>query len=58
MLSLKEACMKEKIYEEATMEIVLFSECCVRTSYGDDGNYGDWEDENTMPSNSSSDNGF
>ena len=50
--------MEEKIYEKPVLEIVVFAECCVRTSYGDDGNYGDWEDENTTPVTSSDSNGF
>ena len=44
--------MKEKVYEMPILEIIFFTECIVRTSFGDDGNDGDWDDENTNPKNS------
>ena len=41
---------RKKPYTEIEIEIILFEESFIRTSYGDDGNFdGDWEDENVKP---------
>ena len=40
---------EKKPYLNLELEIVLFEESFIRTSYGNDDNDGYWEDENTKP---------
>ena len=42
--------MQEKEYISPTMQITLFEECFIRTSYDNDFNGDDWwDDENASP---------
>ena len=38
----------KKPYDKLEIEIVFFEDSFIRTSFGDDGNNGDWNDEDAI----------